>query len=243
MKNTALELTVIEQEPRVDSRLMAQRLGIKHKNFVELIVKYESDISDFGILPFQTEISGVGQPQKYALLNEDQSVFVLTLSRNSDQVIRLKKELTKLFRKYQKAYLKEARKAARQASIDWQQARSEGKVERRELMDAFKRVKLLADEQNPENNADQYYRLATSAIYKLLFNLKKTPKGFRDGLPSSALRRLQMVECQCAQWADDAVSRGADYHEPFRVLRDRLQALVELIGSIDLTLPAPAEVA
>ncbi|TGO03600.1 hypothetical protein PN36_03860 [Candidatus Thiomargarita nelsonii] len=41
----------------------------------------------------------VGATQaKYALLNEDQAVFALTLSRNTPQVVQLKLDLTRAFR-------------------------------------------------------------------------------------------------------------------------------------------------
>jgi phage regulator Rha-like protein len=70
-KAKSLDLIVIEQEPRIDSRLMADRLGIQHKNFVETIRRYENKISEFGIIPFQTEVlDGRGQLQRNTFLKE-----------------------------------------------------------------------------------------------------------------------------------------------------------------------------
>jgi len=85
--------------PRVDSRIIAERLGIQHHNLIENIRKYKSEFNHLGILPFETEeIKGRGQPEKYALLNEDQTIFVLTLSRNTPEVVQLKLDLTVAFR-------------------------------------------------------------------------------------------------------------------------------------------------
>lgn len=79
-------LVEIDHEPRVDSRLIAEQLGIKHQNFRELIQSYQADFEEFGILLFETgEIRGRGQPEKFALLNEDQSYLGLTRCATSHQ--------------------------------------------------------------------------------------------------------------------------------------------------------------
>lgn len=88
----------------VDSRLIAVRLGIKHKNFIATIDKHKSTIEQaFGTVLFQTEPrkdgnTGGDQP-RYCLLTEDQSTFVMTLSRNSPEVIQCKVDLVKAFSK------------------------------------------------------------------------------------------------------------------------------------------------
>lgn len=83
----------------VDSRLIAQELGIQHKNLIETIREHQAAIEkDFGILAFETEVSGkVGQPVKYALLTEEQVYFITTLSRNTPEVMAFKTWLVKAF--------------------------------------------------------------------------------------------------------------------------------------------------
>jgi phage regulator Rha-like protein len=82
----------------VDSRLIAEALGIDHHNFMETIRKYQGKIeADFGILPFETEVLGVGQPQKFYFLNELQCNFVVTLSRNTPEVVQFKLSLVVAF--------------------------------------------------------------------------------------------------------------------------------------------------
>jgi len=239
-KKQSLELTVIEQEPRVDSRLMAERLGIQHKSFLETIRKHENKISDFGLLPFETEKVSLGRPEVFTLLNEDQSIFVLTLSRNTDQVVLLKQDLTKQFSRYRSMVMKHARAMLRQANIEAQQARLEGKTERREVTDAIKRLVELADSQDPENNARKYYITFTNMVTKLLFNIKTHIKNVRDEIPTSALRKLQAVEGIVASWINQEVDRGGDYHEAYPAVKERTKALVNLIGTYDLSLPTIA---
>lgn len=97
------DLIVIENEGElvVDSRLIAQELGIEHESFVRTIRNYESIIEEeFGILRFQIgEIQGRGQPERHYLLTEDQATFLMTLSRNTPEVIRCKINLVKAFSK------------------------------------------------------------------------------------------------------------------------------------------------
>jgi phage regulator Rha-like protein len=97
-----LNLVVAMQDDGVlviDSRLVAQGLGIDHHNFMQTISKHKGQAeSAFGILLFETEaLKGRGQPEKYCLLNEGQSTFYMTLSRNTPPVVRLKAGLVKAF--------------------------------------------------------------------------------------------------------------------------------------------------
>lgn len=95
------EITVIENSDTlvVDSRLVARELGIGHRNFVETIRTYENDIQQsFGILRFETsKLSGVGRPESYYWLTEDQATFLMTLSRNTPEAVQCKLNLVKAF--------------------------------------------------------------------------------------------------------------------------------------------------
>ncbi|AVL70189.1 Uncharacterized phage-encoded protein [Oligella ureolytica] len=95
---TSITLEVKGKEYRVDSRLIADNLGIKHRNVIQNIRKYETKFKGYGILPFQTEVlGGVGQPERYALLNENQCFFLLSLSANTERVVDLKFRMVKAF--------------------------------------------------------------------------------------------------------------------------------------------------
>lgn len=93
----------------VDSRLIANELGIQHKNLLELVKKYQSKIeSRFGLLAFETLNVKVAIPNTNSHridestiihFNENQSLFITTLSRNSEQSIELKARLVEAFSK------------------------------------------------------------------------------------------------------------------------------------------------
>jgi phage regulator Rha-like protein len=86
----------------VDSRLVADALGIQHESFMRTIHNYETEASfAFGVFRFeigkpQSDAEG-GRPTSYALLTEDQAIFLMTLSRNTPQVVQAKLNLVKAF--------------------------------------------------------------------------------------------------------------------------------------------------
>ena len=100
----------------VDSRLVADSLLIKHKNFLATIEKYLSQIeSSFGAVAFETREfktkQGNRSVERYAYLTEEQSIFLMTLSRNTERVVECKIQLVKAFSEAKK--LLEKTRAAR----------------------------------------------------------------------------------------------------------------------------------
>jgi len=97
---SGLALTITTTEARVDSRLLAEHLHVKHQNLFELVKDYRPDFESLGKLRFETgpsPDSRTGQKVKFAMLNEDQSLLMLTYSRNSVRVRELKVRLVKAF--------------------------------------------------------------------------------------------------------------------------------------------------
>lgn len=88
----------------VDSRLIAQELGIEHESFMATIQNYQTIAEqEFGVFRFQigkpSKGTKGGRPEKYVYLNEDQATFLMTLSRNTPEVVRCKVNLVKAFSK------------------------------------------------------------------------------------------------------------------------------------------------
>ena len=87
----------------VDSRLIAQELGIKHGDWMRNVVaKYQSQTEQaFGQLRFEngTVTNSVGAVNKvrFVYLTEEQSLFFMTLSRNTERVVQCKIQLVKAF--------------------------------------------------------------------------------------------------------------------------------------------------
>ena len=95
------ELTRIDENPVLDTRVMAEKLNVQHKNLLGTIYKYQETIeSTFGPLTFETEVkkgNRGGELPKFALLTEEQANFIAALSKNTPVVVEFKAWLVKSF--------------------------------------------------------------------------------------------------------------------------------------------------
>lgn len=108
----AFVLTTVKAEPRIDSRLLSLQMGKKHPSLFELVKDHRSDFEELGLVRFQTGEPTGGRPERFALLNEDQSYLLLTYTRNTARTRQLKIRLVKAFG--------EARRAAGQHQAEYQ---------------------------------------------------------------------------------------------------------------------------
>ena len=93
----------IDGELRVDSRIIAEKLGVEHKNTLEMIKKFEDRLEKYGRVAFKTipfDTVGGMQSLTVCFLNEQQSTFLVTLSRKSEKAVDLKQELTDSYHFY-----------------------------------------------------------------------------------------------------------------------------------------------
>lgn len=98
---SALSLVHARGEARADTRLLAEGLRNQHRPVIALIDKYADRFTRFGKLLFEKTPSAdskTGQRERFALLNEDQCYFLLSLSRNTDHVVDLKANLVLAFK-------------------------------------------------------------------------------------------------------------------------------------------------
>ncbi len=96
-----LDITTQNDTLVVDSRLIAENLGIQHKNLLQTITKYLDRLERKTPVAFKTEV--VKRPQggsyevSYCFLNEAQATLLMTFSRNSDRVLDCKEKLVDAF--------------------------------------------------------------------------------------------------------------------------------------------------
>lgn len=82
------------------SLIIAEGTHNEHRNVIRLIRKYQHDLEAFGRVDFKNqtfETAGGPQAREIAILNREQSMFVMTLFRNNPVVVGFKKNLIKAF--------------------------------------------------------------------------------------------------------------------------------------------------
>ena len=69
LNNSQTDILIMRNyEPRIDSRLFADHVGIKHKNLYALIKSHKTQLRELGTLPFQTETCAHDTGETFAAL-------------------------------------------------------------------------------------------------------------------------------------------------------------------------------
>jgi phage regulator Rha-like protein len=101
MVTDLLKIEQVNDQDVVDSRLIAEELGLKHSQFYRTIKDNQFELEeDFGRVCFKNDTlqtAGGMQTVKYAYLNEDQATYLMTLSRNTPKIKAIKRKLVKSF--------------------------------------------------------------------------------------------------------------------------------------------------
>ena len=117
--NTVIKLVDVQKgEPTTTTLQIALGLKLTHKSVIQLLRTYLPDIQEFGRVRFESSYdfsdlsnsafempnsgfeirsSNQGRHTRYAILNEQQAYFLMTLMRNNPRVIEFKKALVKAF--------------------------------------------------------------------------------------------------------------------------------------------------
>lgn len=150
----------LKNEPYTTSKVIAEYGGQEHRAIRQLIRTHEKTLKEFGkVSTFEMqkpENELGGRPEKYHKLNEEQATFLITLMKNTPQVVLFKKDLVKEFFTIRKKL--EKRRLERDAELK----------SRKELTD---KIKIYLG-----NNNFKFIAF-TQMIYKILFG--KDAKGLR----------------------------------------------------------------
>lgn len=110
--NPVITLVEVQKgEPTTTTLQIALGLGIQHASVIKIVRTYLPDLQEFGRVKFESSFdfndlsnsgfeirnSNQGRHTRYAVVNEQQAYFLMTLMRNSPRIIEFKKTLVKAF--------------------------------------------------------------------------------------------------------------------------------------------------
>lgn len=200
-----------------DSLVIARGTGNRHKNVKELIVKYSADLADFGkvsVLNVTLETNGGKQEGTLYQLNEEQAVFLMTLLRNTKQVVAFKKELVRQFYEMRRFILQ------RQTS-EWQETRKVGKLTRRAETDIIQKLVAYAESQGSKNS-DKLY-MVYSKLAKKIIGISD-----RDASTVSQLNNLSLAENIILHCIEAGMEEGKHYKEIYKDSKARLELFKDI---------------
>ena len=195
-----------KQEARIDSRVFAEHIGIKHKNLYELIKKHKAGLRQLGTLPFQTETCthATGATiTKYAPLNSDQFDYMCRIVRGRDPVRmnQFKLDVTKAF-------------AKRRAAEPIRREYLPGYHESRDSLKAL--------------GAERHHYINLARTENRVVGLSDGERGTADEQQLGLLVVMQKIE-QAA--FDEAVHNGMSPGDAVREVARRMEAFASLITS------------
>lgn len=208
-----------KNELRTDSRQLAEHLDHRHRTILESIDKYQQQFESLGQLPFQTE-TGLPRPQggfsvtRYAMLNEDQCYFLLTLMRNNDKIVAAKLKLVQAFRD------------ARSALARQQSARLESKQVRSLETEAIADLVEYAKGQG-SSKPEMYYQ----AITKMTNAALGIDAGSRNSLDVRKLRQLKLSETIVEIAIRDGLAAKMAYKEIYQLCKNRVDSIRQTLLS------------
>lgn len=210
-----IELKSINSEFRIDSRLLAPELDHRHRNIFANIIKYQERFEKLGVVLFEkarVETAMGEREQSFALLNENQCYFLLTLMRNTEKVLDAKLKLVIAF--------DNARSQIALRDI----ARIEGKAVRRTETDAIKDLVQYATAHG-SSNAKMYY----ANITKMTNAALGIDAGQRDVLEHKKLQQIKVAETIIEIAIRDGLKAGLDYKEIYKLCKDRVSSIATIL--------------
>lgn len=204
-----ISLNLISNEFCIDSRLLAPELNHRHRTILESLDKYKIRFEEHGQIQFRTEAGYQNSIVRYALLNEYQCYFLLTLMRNNDFVVEKKSKLVKAFR--------EAREQLAERDI----ARLDGKQVRRLETDAIKSLVEYATAHG-SSKAEMYYSNITKMTNKALGVEAKQ----RDFMDVRQLQLLKIAETLVEIAIRDGIGAKLEYKDIYRLCKDRVSDII-----------------
>lgn len=213
-----LSIVQLKSELRTDSRLLAGFLDHRHRTILENIDKYNAELKSISGLPFETgtlETRGGIQSQRFAMLDEDQCYFLLTLMRNNERVVAAKLALVKAF--------KNARAQLALRDV----VRLDGKLVRKAETDS---IKLLVEyaSANGSKSANRYYTNVTKMTNALL----GIESGQREALDVNQLKQIAILESVVDIAIRDGVKAELPYKDIYQLAKERASHVVKAIGVI-----------
>ena len=162
----------------------------------------------------------------FCLLNEEQTIFLVTLMKNSKAVVQFKMRLAKDFLAM-RSKLQEI--SIRQQNAEWVARREAGKLSRKAETDAIKEFVGYATAQGSKN-AHRYYCNITQMQNKALFLLEQKFKNLRDILDLQQLATVDSADAIVGKAIKDGMKSRLHYKDIYKLAKSRIEAFAELRG-------------
>ena len=207
---------------------IAEGTGVEHRAIMQLLKTHSGrkTLSTFEM----SKVSRGGRPVEFAMLNEIQTTFLITLMRNSDIVVEFKEKLTQEFFRQRETI---AQLVRQQKDPNWQNVRSDGKHVYLQKTDIIKQFVNYAKAQG-STSAERYYSNLATMENKALFFIESKYKNMREIMTIKQLMQIATAD----QVVEKAIQEGMDqelhYKDIYQLAKERVIAFANIIGKSHL---------
>ena len=221
------------KEPITSTLIVAEGMELKHRAIMVLVDKYKEKLETFGTFAFEMRKSG-GRPVRFAWLNEGQTVFLISLMRNSKIVVNFKQELTKEFFRQRKLI---AHLLTQRQNKAWLEQREQGKLSRREETDTIKEFVDYCKARG-SLSAERYYANISKMENKALFILEQKFPNIRDILSGQQLQIIASADVAVARALRYGMEQNMPYKEIYQLAKKRIMEFADIVGRTPIPLKA-----
>jgi phage regulator Rha-like protein len=220
-------VTIHNNEGRAGTFLIAQGFNRRHEHVVRLVKRYRKEFEEINHLKWQ-KIKTKGRDLEECLLDEDQFLFLGTLFKNNDQVVKFKLRLVQEFKKCRR----QLEQALNQKNDPlWNQARLTSKTLRLLETSTIKDFIAYAKEQGgTPAGCDMYYANFTNMTNALLFICEGKFKNMREVLTPEQLMTVGAAEQIINKGISDGMKNKMFYKDIYKDVKSRVMAFAELTG-------------
>ncbi len=222
-------VVIYKDEARAGTFLIAQGFNREHIKLVSLIEKYRDRFEKFSPLPAE-RIKTKGRPVDQLLLDEDQTMFLGSLLRNTEVVLNFKEKIIHQFKKCRKQL---ERINHQKYDPDYQIVRDAGKIVRKDTTDIMKEFIVYAESQGSKS-ANRYYMNITRMMNGLLFIVEGKFKNLRDVLSIHQLMTVSSAESIIEKGLIDGMKRKMFYKEIYQDIKKKVMIFAELHGQSEV---------
>ncbi len=224
---------IFDDVARIGTFIIAEGFERDHFQVLRLIEKYRADFLDLenkrllkSLITRRVPAKKAGRPIDEIMLNEQQTIFLGALFRNTRKVVDFKKRLAKEFVEQRKII---SRLILQRETPDWQNVRRDGKLIYKQKTDIIKNFVDYATSQGSKN-AKMYYSNLANMENSALFYLEQKYKNLREVLTIKQLMQVSTADDVIEKALQDGMNMGIDYHDCYRLARDRIISFAEIIG-------------
>lgn len=226
-------ITILNNEPRAGTVLIAEGFDRRHEQVVRLIKKYLAEFEKLNTLEVLSRKNNTRVFNEY-MLTESQFFFLGTLFKNSEISIPFKLKLIIEFDKCKKQL---NALSGKKNDEQWNEARLTGKTLRSIETHAIKEFIAYAKNQGgSEKGCNMYYANITKMMTGLLFICGNKFKDIRSVITSQQLITVGSAEQVITKSLRDDMKANVFYKDIYRNVKAKVTIFAELHGQSEVVL-------